>query len=182
MTKLSDIQAMLLAAAAQRPDGSLLPAPPTLTNVGARITKAVAALVKHGLAQERESNDPACVAREDGEHMLGVFITAAGEAAIGIAEPGGAGSESVVPQVAADIAAPARAPTPPAIPQGSKAAAVVTLLGRSDGATMAELIAATSWLPHTTRAALTGLRKKGHAIARGKRDGVTCYHIAGATA
>jgi hypothetical protein len=44
---------------------------------------------------------------------------------------------------------------------------------------MPELIEATGWLPHTTRAALTGLRKKGHAIARGKRDDATCYTLAG---
>ena len=30
--------------------------------------------------------------------------------------------------------------------------------------TLAELIAATGWLPHTTRAALTGLRKRGYAV------------------
>ena len=33
-------------------------------------------------------------------------------------------------------------------------------------------------LPHTTRAALTGLRKKGHAVDKFKRDDVTCYRIA----
>ena len=29
---------------------------------------------------------------------------------------------------------------------------------------LAELVAATGWLPHTTRAALTGLRKRGYAV------------------
>ena len=52
------------------------------------------------------------------------------------------------------------------------------MLQRTDGATLSELIAATGWLPHTTRAALTGLRKKGHAIDKSKRDGATCYRIA----
>ncbi len=32
-------------------------------------------------------------------------------------------------------------------------------------------VEATDWLPHTTRAALTGLRKKGHTIAKSARDG-----------
>jgi hypothetical protein len=36
----------------------------------------------------------------------------------------------------------------------------------------------TGWLPHTTRAALTGLCKKGHTITKGSRDGVTAYTIA----
>ncbi len=60
----------------------------------------------------------------------------------------------------------------------SKTAAVIALLKREEGATLAELIAATSWLPHTTRAALTGLRKKGHTIERSKRGEETCYRIA----
>ena len=38
-------------------------------------------------------------------------------------------------------------------------------------------MAATSWLPHTTRAALTGIRKKGHEVERMKRDDATCYRI-----
>ena len=60
----------------------------------------------------------------------------------------------------------------------TKTAAVITLLERDTGATLTELIAATSWLPHTTRAALTGLRKKGHVIERSKRGEETCYRIA----
>jgi Protein of unknown function (DUF3489) len=40
------------------------------------------------------------------------------------------------------------------------------LLQRNDGATLEEVIAATGWLPHTTRAAFTGLRKRGCAIER----------------
>ena len=61
---------------------------------------------------------------------------------------------------------------------GSKSAAVVALLERENGATLAELITSTGWLPHTTRAALTGLRKKGHVIERSKRGDETCYRIA----
>ncbi|MDP4576033.1 DUF3489 domain-containing protein [Qipengyuania sp. G39] len=36
---------------------------------------------------------------------------------------------------------------------------------------------ATGWLPHTTRAAMTGLKKKGHTIERDKRGEVSCYRI-----
>ena len=60
----------------------------------------------------------------------------------------------------------------------TKTAAIIALLKRNTGATLAELIAATGWLPHTTRAALTGLRKKGHVIERSKRGEATCYRIA----
>lgn len=67
----------------------------------------------------------------------------------------------------------AKLPTKPA----SKIGMVADLLRTKGGATLAELVAATGWLPHTTRAALTGLRKKGHVIAKGKRDDATCYTI-----
>jgi hypothetical protein len=53
-----------------------------------------------------------------------------------------------------------------ALREGSKLAAVVGLLQRDGGATVDQLIAATGWLPHTTRAALTGLRKRGYGIDR----------------
>ena len=40
------------------------------------------------------------------------------------------------------------------------------MLSAEQGATIEALIAATGWLPHTTRAVLTGLRKRGYAIER----------------
>jgi hypothetical protein len=54
---------------------------------------------------------------------------------------------------------------------------VIALLKRSEGATLAEIIAITGWQPHSARAALTGLRKKGHSIERFKRDEGSCWHI-----
>jgi hypothetical protein len=59
----------------------------------------------------------------------------------------------------------------------SKISGVVALLQRTEGATLEEMISATGWQPHTTRAALTGLKKKGHTITRDKRGDVTCYRI-----
>jgi hypothetical protein len=56
---------------------------------------------------------------------------------------------------------------------------VIKLLERRQGATLDEMVKATGWQPHTTRAALTGLKKKGASIERDKRDDdVTCYRIA----
>jgi hypothetical protein len=66
----------------------------------------------------------------------------------------------------------------PRIP-ASKIDQVLALLGREQGATLAEIAGLTGWLPHTARAALTGLRKKGHDVVRDKRGEVSCYHIAG---
>ena len=54
---------------------------------------------------------------------------------------------------------------------------VIALLKRKQGATLDEMVKATGWLPHTTRAAMTGLKKKGHTIERGKRGEVSCYRI-----
>jgi hypothetical protein len=68
--------------------------------------------------------------------------------------------------------APAKAET--------KSEVVLKLLRRSQGAILAELVAATGWLPHTTRAALTGLRKKGHVLEKSRRDDVSCYRIVAA--
>jgi hypothetical protein len=66
---------------------------------------------------------------------------------------------------------------------GSKLARVINLLQRSDGATIPILTEATGWLPHTTRAALTGLRKRGYAVVRARVGaGDSVYRIAGAAA
>ena len=56
------------------------------------------------------------------------------------------------------------ASTPTSPRGGTKIAQVIELLQCGDGATLAELVAATGWLPHTTRAALTGLRKRFSAF------------------
>jgi hypothetical protein len=52
---------------------------------------------------------------------------------------------------------------------------LTALVVREEGATLDQMIAVTGWLPHTTRAALTGLKKKGYAISSDKVDGVRTY-------
>jgi len=59
----------------------------------------------------------------------------------------------------------------------TKQALLIELLKRAEGATLAQLVEATSWLPQTTRAALTGLRKKGHVIIASKVEGISVYRI-----
>jgi hypothetical protein len=73
-------------------------------------------------------------------------------------------------------------PAAPGEQRITKQSQVVALLHQDGGTSLAELITATSWLPHTTRAALTGLRKKGHTIVRNKVDGVTRYAISSGSA
>lgn len=68
---------------------------------------------------------------------------------------------------------------PVTIARNSKSASVQKLLSRNKGATLTEIMAMTSWQPHSTRAFLTGLRKKGIELLRETRSGgETCWRIA----
>ena len=81
-------------------------------------------------------------------------------------------------ELGAEASAVEAAPVPEPSPRArSKTAVIIDLLRRSSGASLAELDAATGWQPHTTRAALTGLRQKGHTIAKDSVEGVTRYAI-----
>jgi hypothetical protein len=82
--------------------------------------------------------------------------------------------EAVQLLTAATSAAP-----PQANKRQTKAALVVEMLVRDGGLSLEELCHATAWQAHTSRAFLTGLRKKGRVISRSKReDGTTFYRIA----
>jgi hypothetical protein len=59
----------------------------------------------------------------------------------------------------------------------SKPQQILDLLNRDCGATLAELATLANWLPHSTRAYLTGLRKKGHVIDSEKVGGVRRHRI-----
>jgi hypothetical protein len=90
MTQLSDTQIIILSAAAQRPDGNLLPLPGSLR--GGAATKVVAALLARGLAAEHIVDSPRQADptmntiwrnEDDGRAVL-LVITAAGIEAIGV--------------------------------------------------------------------------------------------------
>lgn len=159
-TRLTDLQLILLATACQRADGSLLPPPERLGDQAARIRKAIPPLLKRSLVEEVGVSDQTRGWREEGDTLRGLAITEAGRVLIAAEE-----AESPAPPIAS--VAPA-----------TKIATVIEMLRREDGATLQELVTATGWLPHSTRAALTGLRKKGYAIDRITRAGVTVYAIA----
>ncbi|NNM74053.1 DUF3489 domain-containing protein [Enterovirga aerilata] len=60
----------------------------------------------------------------------------------------------------------------------SKQTLILELLGRAEGASIAELMNATGWLPHTTRAALSRLRSAGTPLLKSSReDGTAAYRI-----
>ncbi len=62
----------------------------------------------------------------------------------------------------------------------TKTATILKLLRRPKGASTAQLQKSTDWQAHSIRAALTGLRKKGHEIERSGKDrtGTTVYRMA----
>ena len=59
----------------------------------------------------------------------------------------------------------------------TKQATIQDLLRRADGASIDDLTLATGWQAHSVRAALTGLRKRGHDIERGVESGASRYRI-----
>ena len=194
-SKLTDMQLVLLATACQRADGSLLPPPAILGTQGGRIRRAVAALIKRLLATECDIAETAKAWREEGERHIGVVITAAGRAIIAADEPEVAPAPEVSPEALPEagedaheedvtpmIAEPLTQPEPAAdLTRGiTKQALVLGMLRQEGGAALDELVAATGWLPHTTRAALTGLRKKGHAISLVGERGAARYQLAAA--
>jgi Protein of unknown function (DUF3489) len=54
---------------------------------------------------------------------------------------------------------------------------IIELLQRHNGVSLEEMSTLANWLPHSTRAFLTGLKKKGHEISSDKVDGLRRYRI-----
>jgi Protein of unknown function (DUF3489) len=183
--KLTDTQLVMLSAAAQREDRCLVASPKLK---GASALKVANKLISAGLVEEIEAEVRAAIWRRDTEtdQAYALKLTIAGAKAIGVDEgikPESTDSETnllrsrdpapvsskVEAREAPQLGEPALA-GPSAPRGGSKLAQVIELLQRDRGATIDELIAATGWLAHTTRAALTGLRKRGYPVAINRSD------------
>jgi hypothetical protein len=176
-TKLTDMQLVILSAASQRKDGCLI-APSTLK--GGAAQKLAAKLLKSGLVREIKAKAGMEAWRRDEEtgEAYALKLTDAGLKAIAADErdtrsvPSTSASldtsdDSSKAKTAANIAAArseTAAATATAPRPGTKIARVIALLERDQGAKLDELIAATGWLPHTARAALTGLRHRGYDV------------------
>ena len=61
-------------------------------------------------------------------------------------------------------------PTSFSKPTQSKKSILMELLERPRGASVDEMTSATGWQAHSVRAAITGLRKAGHAVLLNKDD------------
>jgi Protein of unknown function (DUF3489) len=186
--KLSDTQLAMLSTAAQRDDRNLTP-PEKLKGVAAR--RVGAKLIAAGLVREVKAKAGAPVWRRDEQNgqFLALKLTAAGARAIAVdpeddAEPAGDGHRPEVGLVrspelaqpgrtAADVLAPPsphRLASPRAPRAGTKLAVAIETLRAIEGATITELSEAMGWLPHTTRAVLTGLRRRGYVLTLDRSD------------
>jgi len=180
MTKLSDTQAIILSAAAQREDRIALPLPDSLR--GGAAAKVVGAMLAKGFLEEVDADmrkgEP--MWRETGDgHGVTLVATDAGLAAIGI-EPENA---TPAPAGATDAPTEGSATEPPTEPEaapktrtpreGTKQATLIAMLRAPDGATIEEIMAATGWQSHTVRSAMAGALKKklGLEVASEKVEG-----------
>ena len=201
MRNLSDSQLVVLSQAAQRKDGA---ASLTEKLKGGAAINVAKALIARKLMREVKAKPGMPVWRRDAEgRPFSLVISSAGRKAIGVTEkdvesatnvgdparssPSAISTghpserisrrETATPQDPEQVRA-AGASSAPSARVGTKKALLIEMLSRPAGASIDVLMGATGWLPHTTRAALTGLRHAGHAIERSKRDnGVSVYRL-----
>ncbi len=81
-------------------------------------------------------------------------------------------AEHDAPKALAAPVEPVVAPQPARV---SKPGLIRARLEANGGASLAELVEATGWQPHSIRAAMTGLRKQGLTIQKTPVDGVTRF-------
>jgi hypothetical protein len=180
MAKLTDTQLIVLSKAAARDDG--------IASIPARLNKAAAAkvatsLISRKLMREIRSKPDMPVWREDEEGRRTSLVE--GRGAIGIGDSEKDSSEAatrakVEPHGVGQQRSPRDRSTTVDEPRsGSKQAFIIKMLSRKSGATLEALVATTGWLPHTARAALTGLRKRGYTVLLERQEGKpSLYRIA----
>lgn len=181
--QLTDTQCLILSMASQREDGRIV-LPETIK--GAAGPMVIGALERRGLVVAVDLEpQPLRLMEGRGPALQPFRITAAGLAAIGL-EPDAGTSSDINSEVCEQPAA--SSDREPIIMEGgkhrnaprrtSKRDQLVARLATPAGATTAALIVETGWLPHTLRAALSGLRKGGHRVIAFRTDaGEPAYRI-----
>ena len=174
MPKLTDTQSTILSAAAQRADNLAMPLPKGLH--GAAANKVITMMIGRGWLEEVDADlhkgEP--LWRETGDgHGTTLVVTDAGLLTIGL--------EPVVVKTMAAIRTHAAQPPAPKLPTpraGTKQAQIISLLERPEGATIAEIVAATSWQAHSVRGMISGALKKklGLPVTSEKVDGRGTVH------
>jgi hypothetical protein len=183
--KLTDNQRTLLKEASRRGDRCFV-LPPNVK--GSAAQKVAAKLIAEGFAKEIKSKAGLPIWRRDGEidQAYSLKLSAAGAKAVATSEePSGkaapeASAQEVLPDTkdSSEISDRAAETGQEAPRDGSKLASVIALLRRSEGATIDVLTKATGWLPHTTRAAITGVRKRGYSVVLDRgAEGASVYRL-----
>jgi len=186
MAYLSDTARVVLAAAAQRDDLSVLPFPDGVKAKGGAEQKVLAGLRNRGFVRviETPGRPQRIVITSEGMAAIGVEaedgadrdVTGPAEAGTGAtaadvapagdtpapAAEGDSGATSAKRKSKAKAAKPrkvaqAEKPTPRA---GTKQAKMIELLKRPEGATVEQIAEATGWQKHTIRGAISGALKK----------------------
>jgi len=169
MTQLSDTQAVILSAACSREGGFLLPITASLK--GGAVNMVLNSLIKKELAEEIPAEPGMPVWREDEDGTpLTLRATPAAYTALGMVADAGADS-GPEEEPATDMAdQPETAPTEAdgategqfvrKTRQGSKQEALIAMLKRPEGASIAEIMEATGWLAHSIRGFIAGTVKK----------------------
>jgi hypothetical protein len=165
-TKLTDAQLILLSRAAQREDGAAT-LPDGVKGNGA--SKVGQSLIGKGLMREMRAKPQMPIWRKT--HDQGAFsliITKQGRSMISVdgAEESTPVADAGQKRSGEGNASSGASSVAGAPREGRKLAEVISLLRRKQGVSVADLISSTGWLPHTTRAALTGLRKRGYDLER----------------
>ena len=157
--KLTTTQRNMLSVAAQREDRCVETSQELRGAAARTFTKN---LIDMALAREIRAKDGMPIWRhdKDADRNYSLKLTAAG---IKIAL-----SEADVNQPSANVRSNSTS-TPPR--ETSKLSQVMLMLSQESGITIDQISKAMGWLPHTTRATLTGLRKRGIQIIRLTHEG-----------
>ena len=146
--KLNDTQLVILSSASQREDGfAVLPEGVR----GASVKAAVIKLTKLGfLKQVRVKRDQPHWLTDEQGRRIGLKITTAGSAAIGVGDDG-KGEEEPAPEPKRRVkkaAEPGEAQREAGAPRrGSKRAQIIALMQGMAGATLNDMVEVTGWLP-----------------------------------
>jgi predicted ArsR family transcriptional regulator len=187
MTRLSDTQLVILSAAAQRADLSVLPLPDSLSLKGGALNKVMDSLRNRGLIRVLGGDGGPERVVITSEGMAAIGVEADDDEAPAVADTGATTAET---DEAADAPAPAteangaampakgKAKTAQAAPPtskreaadepttkptsraGTKQAQMIEMLKRPEGATVEQIAEATGWQHHTIRGAISGALKK----------------------
>ena len=173
MTRLSDIQAVILSAAAQREDGAVLPLPEALKIKGGAVQKVLTSLERKGLIARtgapRGDDPPSLCITRAGLDAIGIETEDGPEApdpsageppfveVAGAPQGGTEAHETEAAQPAPEAAPAARTRAPR---ENTKQARMIELLKRPEGATVEQIAEATGWQHHTIRGAISGALKK----------------------